>query len=160
MSDRLSKMFELQHELQVQSYGVMPRRMTRDERIQYVKDMTLAAVHELGEALDETDWKPWSVSSRGINVDAYVGELVDVWHFLMNLMLAAGYEPAVAADKLYEGYLVKRGINRQRQLDGYDGVSTKCVGCGRALDDPAVACWRRGDQAYCAEAEADINLIA
>ena len=132
-------MFELQHKLQ-QSYGSVPQRMRRAEHIQYVKDMTLAAIQELGEALNETNWKPWSVSSRGINVPAYVGELVDVWHFLMNLMLAAGYDPADAADALYEGYLVKRGINEKRASEGYDDTLLKCPLCKRALDDPAVSC--------------------
>lgn len=160
IDDRLTQMFQKQHELLAQSYGVIPQRMSRDERIQCVKDMVLAATDELHEALGETNWKPWSSGTRAINVDAYVGELVDVWHFLMNLMLTAGFEPTEAADRLYEGYLTKRGINERRQLDGYDGTSTKCVHCKRALDDPAVTCWRRGDQAYCAEVGADINFVS
>jgi hypothetical protein len=152
-------MFELQSKLQFQSYGRVPQRMLPGERIQYVKDMVLAATVELGEALDETQWKPWALGSNRINVDAYVGELVDVWHFLMNLLLAAGYDPAGAADKLYEGYLVKRGVNEKRAAEGYDAVSTKCVSCRRALDDRAVSCWRRGDRGYCAYENVDINFI-
>ena len=30
--------------------------------------------------------------------------------------------------------------NAKRQEEGYDGVSTKCPGCHRALDDDAVLC--------------------
>jgi hypothetical protein len=158
VSDRLAEMFELQYKLQ-QSFGAVPDRMAPRERIQYVKDMVLAATIELGEVLNETQWKPWARGSSRINVDAYVGELVDVWHFLMNLLLAAGYEPTDAADKLYEGYLIKRGVNERRAADDYDGVSTKCVSCHRALDDSAVACWRRGDQGYCGYENVDINFI-
>ena len=37
----------------------------------------------------------------------------------------------------------KRAKNAQRQLDGYDGVSTKCPKCGRALDDAGAIQVRR-----------------
>jgi hypothetical protein len=158
VNDRLTEMFELQYKLQ-QSYGAVPDRMAPRERIQYVKDMVLAATIELGEALNETQWKPWALGSNRIDVDPYVGELVDAWHFLMNLILAAGYQPEEAADQLYERYLVKRGVNEKRAAEGYDGVSTKCVSCRRALDDQAVSCWRRGDQGYCAYENVDINFI-
>jgi len=140
MNDRLAEMFELQSKLQFQSYGRVPQRMLPGERIQYVKDMVLAATVELGEALDETQWKPWALGSNRINVDAYVGELVDAWHFLMNLLLATGLTPEAAADRLYEGYLTKRGVNERRAAEGYDAVSTKCPRCKRVLDDPAVRC--------------------
>lgn len=140
MTDRLIEMFELQQKLQAQSYGRVPQRMLPGERIQYIKDMALALQFEVAEALGEVKWKPWTSGQSFVNVDAYVGELVDVWHFLMNLLLAAGYEPIEAADVLYAGYLAKRQVNERRQHDGYDGVSTKCPRCKRALDDPAVEC--------------------
>lgn len=151
-------MFELQLELQSTTFGKNFQRMLPAERIQYIKDMVLAATKELGEALDETGWKPWT-TSRHVNEEAYQAELVDTWHFLMNLMLATGREPEELADLLFDGYIRKRGLNVQRQAEGYDGVSSKCVECRRALDDPAVECWRTDDQGYCAESNTDINFL-
>lgn len=139
MRDRLTEMFELQHELQTSTFGKNFQRMLPAERIQYIKDMVLAAVQELGEALDETGWKPWATSQH-VNDTAYQAELVDTWHFLMNLMLATGRDPEELADALFHGYTAKRQRNIQRQAEGYDGVLGKCPKCWRALDDPAVEC--------------------
>lgn len=158
MTDRLREMFELQLELQTTTFGKNFQRMRLAERVQYIKDMVLAATDELHEALNETGWKPWA-TKRHINEDAYIAELVDAWHFLMNLMLATGREPDELADLLFDGYIRKRERNVARQAEGYDGVSSKCGHCGRALDDAAVGCWRKGDQGYCAEVDADLNFI-
>jgi hypothetical protein len=64
------------------------------------------------------------------------GELIDMLHFWVNLCLAIDLQP----NEIKALYLNKAAINQKRQEAGYDGVSTKCVGCGRALDDPAVKC--------------------
>lgn len=151
-------MFELQLELQTTTFGKNFQRMRPAERIQYIKDMVLAATDELHEALNETGWKPWT-TVRHVNEDAYIAELVDAWHFLMNLLLATGREPSELADLLFHGYITKAQVNVERQAQGYDGVSSKCGHCGRALDDVAVRCWRVGDQAYCADADVDINFL-
>ena len=103
--------------------------------IQFYKDMHVALVDELHEALAEIGWKPWA-SSMHFNQDAVRGELVDAFHFFMNLCLVSG----VSAQDLIDGYIAKSAQNIKRQADGYDGVSTKCTRCKRALDDPAVHC--------------------
>lgn len=150
-------MFELQLELQTTTFGKNFQRMRPAERIQYIKDMVIAATDELHEALNETGWKPWA-TVRHIHEDAYIAELVDAWHFLMNLMLATGREPGDLADLLFHGYVTKAQVNVERQARGYDGVSSKCSHCGRALDDTAVSCWRVEDQGYCAETNTDLNF--
>ena len=128
--DRLQQMYDAQRELQTNTMGIELEALSQEERIQYIKDMVLAISNELqAEVLGEVGWKPWA-RSRHINEIAYRSEMVDVWHFFMNLMLAVGMTP----DELCEGYFTKRGVNVQRQEDGYDGV--KCAGCGRAVDDP------------------------
>lgn len=162
-SDRLIELFELQHDLQTETYGYNFQQMTPVERVQYVKDMKLALEAELQEVLDETTWKPWVHvplrGSRWVNRDAYVGELVDVLHFFINMLLVLGDDPKELAIEVADRYLRKHDINRQRQENGYDGVSMKCHSCGRALDDPGVGCWRRGDQGFCAALNEDINYI-
>lgn len=134
--DRLGEMFELQGDLQKNSYGVHPQDIpTEEEKIVFIKDMHIALTDELHEALAETGWKPWATSNH-INEEAFKGELVDAFHFFMNLCMVVGMTP----DELHEKYKAKRLKNQKRQEEGYDGVSTKCPLCHRALDDDAVNC--------------------
>lgn len=136
--DRLQLMFDMQRDLQLQMkpVGRDPSKLEGVERVQFFKDMKLAYEAELQEMLDEMSWKPWA---RGefFNEAAVHGELIDQWHFFMNLCLAARLSP----DQLFEMYMAKRQKNIQRQEEGYDGVSTKCPECKRALDDEAVKCY-------------------
>ena len=155
----LKRLFELQHDLQVNHFNVNFQRMLPADRVRYIKDMALALTAEVHEALDETGWKPWATKKGILDRDAYIGELVDVMHFLVNLFLATGDDPVELADEVFTRYTLKNRVNRGRQATGYDGVSTKCAICGRALDDPAVACSRNGDQGYCARQGADVNYI-
>lgn len=135
-TNKLERMFEAQRLLQVEAYGKDPGEITDPiERIQFIKDMHIALTDELHEALAETGWKPWATSQH-VNEEAFKGELIDAWHFFMNLCMVVGMGP----DELQDRYMAKRQKNIQRQIDGYDGVSTKCPGCGRALDDDAVKC--------------------
>ena len=124
-----------QHQLQIKSFGSDPKKLDDPEKLEWIRWNMLALSDELHEALAEVGWKPWA-KSKHINRDAYVSELVDAFHFLMNLMLVVDCEAEEFLDKYFE----KRGINEKRQAEGYDGVSTKCAHCKRALDDPAVQC--------------------
>ena len=134
--DRLGEMFELQGDLQRNTYGSHPGDITHlEERIRFAKDMHIALTDELHEALGEIAWKPWA-SSVHFNEEAFQGELVDAFHFFMNLCMVGNLTP----DQLFEKYKAKRLKNIKRQEEGYDGVSTKCPGCKRALDDDAVLC--------------------
>lgn len=141
--DKLDALFAKQRQLQVEKMGGDPCNLdgplpaSTQKRIQFIKDMVMALEDELHEALAEVGWKPWATSTH-INRDAYVGEMVDALHFFLNLCLVVG----VDADELFTKYLAKNAKNAQRQDEGYDGVSTKCPGCNRALDDDAVQCMR------------------
>lgn len=135
--DRLGEMFELQGDLQLNTYGAHPSDITDpQERITFYKDMHVAQGSEMQEGLDEMGWKAWTTSTH-FNEEAVQGELVDEFHFFMNKCMTAGLTP----DMLYEKYLAKRLKNIKRQEQGYDGISTKCPSCGRALDDDAVECF-------------------
>lgn len=129
--DRLAQMLEMQKDLQIKAYGLTPGDMSINEKISYIKDMILASTDELHEVLAEIDWKPWTQGERTINTDGVKKELVDIWHFFMNIMLATGMN----TDELYKMYMKKRQVNIDRQDSGYDGKSTKCSGCKRALED-------------------------
>lgn len=132
----IAEMLELQRELQINSYGKDPAHiLDGPERMDFIRWNVLALEDELHEALAETGWKPWA-KSQHVNEQAFAGEMVDAWHFFMNLMLVGH----MSAETLEKGYLAKRLKNAARQRDGYDGVSTKCQLCKRALDDDAVNC--------------------
>lgn len=120
----------LQNQLQRDAYGIAYESMNTDEKIAAIKDMVLALTDELHEALAEVGWKPWA-TSRHIHTEALRGELIDAYHFLMNLMLIAGMTDE-DVDRMYRE---KNRRNLERQQAGYDGVTGKCPGCGRALDD-------------------------
>lgn len=131
----LQQILDRQRELQKKHYGVDVTKLTEEERAQYIRDMSLALTDELHEALNEVGWKPWA-TSRHINRQAYLGELIDVLHFWANLVLVVN----TSEEELTAMYFAKADKNAKRQLAGYDGVSGKCTTCGRAFDDAAVLC--------------------
>lgn len=131
----INKIFEMQHDLQAKISENCPCSMTTDESIEFIRNNVLAATAELHEALDETGWKPWA-TSRHINRDAFKSELVDVLKFYMNLMIVT----EITWEEIIEGFHKKHKVNFERLVNGYDGVSTKCPGCKRALDDEHVTC--------------------
>lgn len=138
-TDRLAQMFALQ--LALESDVMYPGDFP-SENIARLKDQirtsALAMIVETAEALQEAPWKPWAVSAgtSPFNKPAYTAELVDVWHFFINLCLLGN----VSADDIYAGYMRKQRINRQRQLEGYSDRKDKCAGCGRDVNEPGVQC--------------------
>ena len=131
----LDKALEAQLQLQIKSFGQNPKELTDEQRVEWIRWNVLALEDELHEALAETGWKPWA-TSKHVNRDAFISELVDAFHFLMNLMLVVD----CSSDEFLEKYFEKRGINEKRQAEGYDGIKGKCSHCHRALDDAAVHC--------------------
>lgn len=125
MSDILEEIFELQRQLQVQKFRD-PARLSRDEALEFIRWNVLAAEDELHEALQEVGWKPWA-TSRHINRHEYVGELIDMLHFVVNLFLVVGVTPA----EVLERYKLKNAKNHRRQEDGYTGEKDKD---GREID--------------------------
>lgn len=105
--------------------------MTPEDRATYISTNVLAANLELAELLGEVGWKPWTSPRGWINRDEAVVEVVDVLHFIANILAAMD----VSEVELWEAYRHKQSVNRQRQTAGYDGRSGKCPNCGRATDD-------------------------
>lgn len=116
-------------EMQEGFFGQKFEDFTQEDLEQWVRTNVLAAEDELHEALGEISWKPWA-SAKYFNREAYLGEIVDVLHFVGNLLAGAG----ITDEELNAAYLEKMQRNRQRQTKGYTGVD-KCAGCKRAVDD-------------------------
>jgi len=136
--DLLTEMLASQEILQRETYGHSPTELLPDNTagaVEFITWNVLALTDELHELLGETSWKPWAKSEH-VNLTAARSELIDAFHFFMNLALVLGMD----ADSIYAGYNRKRAKNIARQEAGYDGVTTKCPGCKRALDDDGVAC--------------------
>jgi hypothetical protein len=140
---QLQDALNAQHQLQIHSFGSDPKNLNDEQKLDWIRWNVLALEDELHEALAETGWKPWA-KSKHVTRDAYVSELVDAFHFLMNLMLVVDCD----AEEFLGKYFEKRGLNEKRQAAGYDGVTGKCPQCKRALDDVAVTCTGAG----CSEA--------
>lgn len=109
--NKLEQLFALQRALQLRLNGEIPDVETNQE---YVSTMTLALVDEIFEALRETPWKPWKKTAE-LSRENYKEELVDAWHFLINLTLASGMD----ADELYTRFVGKNAENHKRQDEGY-----------------------------------------
>lgn len=127
--------YQAQKQLQEETYGYDFDGMSDEDRIQFIKNMAFALEDEVHEAVNETGWKPWQ-TSRHINHEAYREELIDAFHFLLNLIIAAGIDPEVFVNLFF----AKQRKNRARQLNGYDGVMGKCPKCKRSFDGAGVQC--------------------
>jgi hypothetical protein len=136
--DRFIDMYRRQEQLQMGSFiagGRHPREMNFSELMEYLRVNFLAIFNEINEAMNETGWKPWATEDS-INVEAFRGELVDAFHFMLNLLIAAGIQP----HEFYTAFLEKNDRNARRQLEGYDGKTGKCPTCKRSYDDSGVSC--------------------
>jgi len=96
--------------------------MTYEERTAFIKEMSIHLNQEVNEALYELPffkpWKDYSKMTEEEKQDAFskfIDELVDAWHFFMNLILAADITP----EEFYKRYLAKNKENHKRQDKGY-----------------------------------------
>lgn len=133
----LEALLSKQLELQIDHMGGDPRELFKDNPEEWANFMrwnAWALTEELGEAMGEVGWKPWA-TSRHLNHDAFLKEMVDLFHFFMNLLLAGNPDthPQDIARDFAHAYFLKNQKNAQRQVDGYDGVSDKCLVCHREL---------------------------
>lgn len=137
MEDKLKLMLGMQLDLQRQHMkDGDPQQLDGDAMAEFMTWNFAACVKELSEATDEVGWKPWA-SSRHINQPQFNQEMVDAFHFFMNMMLVGNPGKTVdeIADEFCRLYIVKNVINANRQKDGYDGVNTKCPRCHRELTE-------------------------
>jgi len=117
--DKLDELFQLQDDFQTE-FKNFPFR-DEQHRQEFINLNTLCCTDELFEGLRETRWKNpnyirggWK-TTQTLNQEHYKEELVDVWHFLINLSIAAGMD----SKDLHKRFLKKNKINHQRQSDGY-----------------------------------------
>lgn len=122
MINKLDKMLKNQKQLQENTMGYSFKDMTPQGRARYIKDMILWATDELHEALHELPYaKDWSKKydkpeyNHEEQWKLFKEEIIDAWHFFMNIMIAAGFTP----DEIFKMYMTKSAINVERQQNGY-----------------------------------------
>ncbi|HSA75290.1 MAG TPA: dUTPase [Candidatus Nitrosocosmicus sp.] len=76
--------------------------------------LSSALLHEVVELQRETDWKWWK-TEKGIENQRIQEEVIDLWHFLIQLSIEAGLDPELLVAK----YIQKNKENTKRQQQGY-----------------------------------------
>lgn len=106
--DKLDHIFKLQKNFQ--------RNILKNDiySIQYSKDMALAAIIEISEAMQNIHWKPWQ-KNKIENNEKFKEELIDCLHFIINLCISRN----INSTKLYYAFLKKNKENIKRQQNGY-----------------------------------------
>lgn len=116
--DKLDVIFDLQKKL---NEDIVERRGLQEISSQeWMQKNVLAIISELGEFLDEINFKWWK-NPKELDFDSVHEELIDILHFYISICIHAG----MSADDLYRVYLKKNQENIDRQYGrsakkGYD----------------------------------------
>ena len=121
MDDKLNEMFLIQRKLQNKLGNL--ERIEKSEKLKqsYINQMILAIHEEAVEIMRETPYKNpeyvefgWKKNQEW-NEEKYKDEIIDLWHFVMNLSIAVNMD----AKEFYERYLFKNNINIERKNNSY-----------------------------------------
>lgn len=114
-------MFQMQYDLQAK-LGIWEKLEAREDlQQQYLNQMFLAMHEETCEIMRTTAYKNplyvpfgWKKGQEH-NREEFLDECVDLLYFLMNIVLAQGFN----AEDFYEAYCRKNNLNYVRQESGY-----------------------------------------
>ncbi len=76
--------------------------------------LSTALLHEAVELQRETNWKWWKKETK-TDIDKVQGEIIDIWHFMIQVSIEAGLD----SKKIVEKYMEKNRENLARQERGY-----------------------------------------
>jgi dimeric dUTPase (all-alpha-NTP-PPase superfamily) len=118
---KLESMLDMQKALQ-KRLGADFDDMTTQERVAFIKEHSIHLNQEVNEMLYELPYfKPWK-NYRGLTpsmenemLEKARMELIDAWHFFMNMALALG----MTSEQFYMMYNAKNKENHRRQDEGY-----------------------------------------
>jgi len=111
--DKLEELFKMQEKLQ-KRLGYDLQKISEKHSQKYFNLMFIAIIEECVEIIRETPWKPWK-KSMTFNQVKLQEEVIDLWHFIINLSIASGLTP----QKLYDKFVEKNTVNHKRQDNGY-----------------------------------------
>jgi dimeric dUTPase (all-alpha-NTP-PPase superfamily) len=118
--DKLDFLFKKQGELFKKNIGDSDNRMKNLYKVKEPFDgyrvfmLSTALVHEAIELQRETNWKWWKKESV-IDKEKIQEEIIDIWHFLIQISIESGMD----SKKIMEKYMEKNEENRKRQIKGY-----------------------------------------
>lgn len=117
----LDTMLQMQRKFQ-ERLGADFESMSTQDRVAFIKEYSIHLNQEINEMLYELPYfKPWKDYSGLTKADEQMMfekakmELIDAWHFFMNMMLGLG----MTADEMYTMYIAKNRENHRRQDAGY-----------------------------------------
>lgn len=115
MTDRLQEIFDLQKSLN-RALGVDTDAIRGDPEAQrtWLLNYSRAMSQEVAELTDSVPWKWWAKYQTLDLANAKV-EIVDLLHFLVSAAQVAGMD----AEEVFDLYVRKHRLNRDRQKDGY-----------------------------------------
>ncbi len=118
--DKLDFLFDKQKELLKKQLNDVENKMTNLYEIKEPFDgyrvfmLSTALVHEAIELQRETNWKWWK-KENAMDKDKIQEEIIDIWHFLIQLSIESGLD----SKKMIEKYIQKNEENLKRQVTGY-----------------------------------------
>jgi hypothetical protein len=80
-----------------------------------IREAASYTVEELYEAINLLKNKPWKNTPRHTDREAFLEELADMWHFLIEMHIIAGVSPL----EVFQAYFAKTLINNTRRETGY-----------------------------------------
>lgn len=115
-------------ELQTETYHYDYEALRADPKAlaQYIFWNSFSASQELAEMNVEFSWKPWAVDEPFVNRDRILNEIIDVNHFLGNILSAMG----VTDDEYEAAYQEKQQKNRRRASSGSYSAKKGSLGEG------------------------------
>lgn len=118
--DKLDKMFEVQNVLQ-ERLGTWDKIENESDKQQFINQMILAIIEEAIETLKKSPYKNpdfvkfgWK-KTQVWDEKMFKMEIIDLWHFLMNLCIVVGMGP----EEFFKVYCDKNKENHERQDNGY-----------------------------------------
>ena len=134
IKDKLEYLFEMQKSLITQDYDStkiknsekIPVDNNPENKMKKLYEMkepfsgyrifmiSSALVHEAIELQRETNWKWWK-KDKTVDNEKLQEEIIDLWHFLLQLSIESGFEPQTLISK----YMKKNKENTGRQIRGY-----------------------------------------
>jgi len=103
---------ERTYALQVECFGGNPAELSADEKVDFVRRMTLGLIVEATEALNVVSHWKWWHDDRGelFDKDHYIEELVDIMHFVGAMACMTG----ISDREWAEAYARKSEVVRAR----------------------------------------------
>lgn len=125
-TDLLFDIFERQRALMIKYHQIEKKNGHRVPRSvpanlhdrhdqQYIKDFAWRITEEVGEAMNCLKNKPWKQTEMQTDVEHFIEELIDGFHFYVELLILIGLDPKT----LHSFYVDKSRVNAFRQRSNY-----------------------------------------